>query len=1245
MKSRQSRPAQQLRPHLVPTGFAVWHDASNQFPSLGKIATWFESAGRIPAGLARCWQGERRSVADRRSGQRHPALSAWTQLEPRTLLTTTVFLDFGEGFGPGGLTMTAAQLRDTLNGPDLISATKPMGQPAIVDATPLRFDPLSTLVQNNAIDYDGTGGAGDSADYIALRDSVVSLVTRYYAPFDVNVVVNAARTLADVTTALAANAGDPTGQFDAYAFVNGIFRTDLTTDLSVGVNTANFGIAAGFDIGEANNTRDDSALVFAENILNSGFATNTLDTRLGYTSAHEPAHTLKLAHTDSGSSNADQRLLARSDLIVGSAFSENRENFDFFTRAPLLLDNSTVPVVNYDRFANDTDIGLRANAPAYVTGTGAFDRITVTRTNATSAHVKLEAFRDATYSAGSLIPLDGANSYEYDINDLTNGILIEAGYGDDQIILDADLGTTITVHGMEGDDQLIVMGKGAASGTYTPGTNSANGLDDHPDLRGTIVIGTTTINFTEFETGGGITVRDVQSFQMVTPLSNDSLTISSDVAGQNRISGRSGGVDIVPLNFFNVVNFTLDTGLNDLATPDDSVQLNIEGLVAAGLENFTINTGAGNDLFQAFGNFALPVAGGSFVYNAGTGNADNLIITATGTSDGNFAPNGGTAYSGIYTEDGTRLFTTGLEQSEVSGFSTFALTTPNDGNIATITPDLAGSGFSGENRVAGSSGGVAFSSVSFYQTDSFLIDTATNNAGGLRGDQFLIDNPGGPALIAENLTNFTIRSGPGSDILTINANDFRLPVLGGLFTFNAGIGTFLDGTPGSNLRGLISLDQVVVNADVDFYLDDAGTTLVGGTTIPDLTASGSNLLIAAAGSGNAAGGGLGLLRLVSVENARLVGGASSNRIDASNFSGNTELVGLGGNDILLGGAGDNVLDGGDGDDTLFAGEDRFLTPGLGSQARVLLGGGGRNTLRGGAGQDTLHADLGGTAELFGDGDADAFIITNQAGLLTAPIGGISVNGGGQAGDTLNLVGGGGSTYNQFYVLDLTAGEGQIVTTNNLNPTGPTISQFVRFTGLTTINDSITANQLQVVAGSATTPIALSSPITASGDQLKLTLADPFLLTLNLASKGHLIVQLPPSAASPTLEPLPLLALPVTTLVQEASPAISDATPVVAAAQILTTPATVAVVQPLTATVAGPVAFNSLATPAVTLKIKGHGLQRAAAHQALAHHKAAQAANQASHRQAARKTTVHTTTTHHPKATLARSVKAAAGRRK
>jgi hypothetical protein len=250
------------------------------------------------------------------------------------------------------------------------------------------------------------------------------------------------------------------------------------------------------------------------------------------------------------------------------------------------------------------------------------------------ANVEVQAHRDDSFAD----QIGATQSY---MVDLTNGLLIESGFSTDRIVLDADLGVPVTVRGMQGDDELIVMGKGAASGVYVPGAATVDGLDDIVSFSGTIVAGATTINFEEFETTGEIVVRDFTSFTLTTPNSSDALFVNGG-AGRNTISGASDSVGIVPLTFFNVNNFVVDAAANDSAAPNDTIRLN-GNFVATGLQNFTMNTGAGADkLINNSSNLLLPVLGGALTFNAGTGSdevddqtGNNNIWNITAVNTGN----------------------------------------------------------------------------------------------------------------------------------------------------------------------------------------------------------------------------------------------------------------------------------------------------------------------------------------------------------------------------------------------------------------------------------------------------------------------------------------------------------------------------------------------------------------------------------------------------------------------------------
>jgi hypothetical protein len=84
---------------------------------------------------------------------------------------------------------------------------------------------------------------------------------------------------------------------------------------------------------------------------------------------------------------------------------------------------------------------------------------------------------------------------------------------------------------MQGTDELRIMGKNAPTATYTPGTNTANGIDGNPNYDGTITLGATVINFQEFEADAAgalsnLTVQDVTTFIAgLSALSNSGLGI------------------------------------------------------------------------------------------------------------------------------------------------------------------------------------------------------------------------------------------------------------------------------------------------------------------------------------------------------------------------------------------------------------------------------------------------------------------------------------------------------------------------------------------------------------------------------------------------------------------------------------------------------------------------------------------------------------------------------------------------
>ena len=381
-----------------------------------------------------------RKVAARKAA---PALRPnLVQLEDRCT-PAFLFVDFGDNFQSGQLTDTLGNLmtlksgnNPAVNGPDLTF----LGNAA----TPITIQSYNSVF--------GTSAA-------ANRVAIMQQVRRYYESTDVTVVeltandqiingitVKGAKTLADVSVTLGLNEGGSRNN-DSYALVGqGIVNgDDLLSDFGLA------GIASGNDLESKANLSDDTCLNFVSPSFPLG---NVFDAD---TIAHESGHNFGLRHVyhTSGSTIAGQnwKLLSNSEVMsYNRATTGSQDLMTMFSRFPTILgDGNPDPNVlsvnapnngSYEQLLNDPEVGGN-NAINYVSGTGANDIITISKTGTNTALVTIQPFSNNSYTSAMIVPGAGfGTSYTYTIS-LDKPILIDAGPSDDRLVISNDLGVSV----------------------------------------------------------------------------------------------------------------------------------------------------------------------------------------------------------------------------------------------------------------------------------------------------------------------------------------------------------------------------------------------------------------------------------------------------------------------------------------------------------------------------------------------------------------------------------------------------------------------------------------------------------------------------------------------------------------------------------------------------------------------------------------------------------------------------------
>ncbi len=172
----------------------------------------------------------------------------------------------------------------------------------------------------------------------------------------------------------------------------------------------------------------------------------------------------------------------------------------------------------------------------------------------------------------------------------------------------------------------------------------------------------------------------------------------------------------------------------------------------------TVNGNDGADTFNvnAPPSSLINVHGG----NPGASPGDSMTVTGTASSDGMYMPSPVTPGEGVVNVDGVDIVFTGLEPILANLFSAFTLITPNSNDNLVIREEVIG-----QNVIRGTSGGVAFEELVFFDIGKFVVDMSSHD-NAVSVDQLLL-NAGNMPATGVNL--LVVDAGTGANSLTATA--------------------------------------------------------------------------------------------------------------------------------------------------------------------------------------------------------------------------------------------------------------------------------------------------------------------------------------------------------------------------------------------------------------------------------------------------------------------------------------------
>ncbi len=417
----------------------------------------------------------------------------------------------------------------------------------------------------------------------------------------------------------------------------------------------------------------------------------------------------------------------------------------------------------------------------------------------------------------------------------------------------------------DGNNPLGFSGLGDEEGLAGQGDSGGPGFIE---TNGDLVVSGVVSGGTSTQFGGIEVYARVSSYTQwlqghITDATLGAYDLFLDMSGQG--VGNDGFTDDI---LATVVGSQIELWINNVLYYRDELA-QITSLTIAGSddnENIEIDLSSGN---------WIPDGGINIVGRMGD---DAVVIQGDVALDAEFET-GTSGGSASLTVGSKVIALTGITEAVAHSFDKLTYSNETGANILLV--DSPATGFfevDGANRLRVAEFGTPFSSVlplTFFDVPDVIFDLGKNDS--LSDDVDAIEFK---SLSASQLQNLTVNTGMGTDVLSIIATDYRLPVSGGSFEFNGGSGN----------------DIILGTGDTSYQLSDSELSTSVNVN--------SKVL------------------LDSVESARLVGGDSSNKFTVADWSGAAELYGLNGDDsyeYFLNGTGSGLVavsDSGDGVDDI-----------------------------------------------------------------------------------------------------------------------------------------------------------------------------------------------------------------------------------------------------------------------------------------------------------------------------------------